>query len=212
MHHEILMIALVLAAALAGGKLAARFGYPSILGEIMAGIVLGPPMLGLLAGDEAITILGEFGILLMMLYIGMHLDLGDLKKASMPGLLAAIGGFIVPTGLGMALMLAVGRSLLESLFVGLAMGVTSLATKSRILVDLKLLDTRIAHVLVAAALLSDLAVLIVFAAVIGPGTADGISLATGALAGPKTHLLFRHLPLFNLDHSSSSFFPSTRIS
>lgn len=183
MHHEILMIALVLAAALAGGKLAAKFGYPSILGEIMAGIVLGPPMLGLLAGDEAITILGEFGILLMMLYIGMHLDLGDLKKASMPGLLAAIGGFIVPTGLGMALMLAVGRSLLESLFVGLAMGVTSLATKSRILVDLKILDTRIAHVLVAAALLSDLAVLIVFAAVIGPGTADGISLATGALAG-----------------------------
>jgi hypothetical protein len=63
------------------------------------------------------------------------------------------------------------------------MGVTSLATKSRILVDLKILDTRIAHVLVAAALLSDLAVLIVFAAVIGPDTADGISLATGAIAG-----------------------------
>ena len=183
MHHEILMIALVLAAALAGGRLATRIGYPSILGEIVAGIVLGPPMLGLLAGDEAITILGEFGILLMMLYIGMHLDLGDLRKASMPGLLAAVGGFIVPTALGMALMLAVGRSLLESLFVGLAMGVTSLATKSRILVDLKILDTRIAHVLVAAALLSDLAVLIVFAAVIGPGTSDGISLATGAIAG-----------------------------
>ena len=183
MHHEILMIALVLAAALVGGRLATRVGYPSILGEIVAGIVLGPPILGLLAGDEAITILGEFGILLMMLYIGMHLDLGDLRRASMPGLLAAVGGFVVPTGLGMALMLAFDRSLLESLFVGLAMGVTSLATKSRILVDLKILDTRIAHVLVAAALLSDLAVLIIFAAVIGPGTADGISLATGAIAG-----------------------------
>ena len=185
MHHEILMLALVLAAALAGGRVATRFGYPAILGEIAAGIILGPPILGLLAGGEAIDILGEFGILLMMLYIGMHLDLGDLRRASVPGLLAAVGGFIVPTALGMALMLGVGRSTLEALFVGLAMGVTSLATKSRILVDLKILDTRIAHVLVAAALLSDLAVLIVFAAVIGPGTADGISLATGAIAGAK---------------------------
>ena len=185
MHHEILMLALVLAAALGGGRVATRFGYPAILGEIAAGIVLGPPILGLLAGGEAISILGEFGILLMMLYIGMHLDLGDLRRASVPGLLAAVGGFLVPTALGMALMLGVGRSPLEALFVGLAMGVTSLATKSRILVDLKILDTRIAHVLVAAALLSDLAVLVVFAAVIGPDTADGISLATGAVAGLK---------------------------
>ncbi len=183
MHHEILYVALVLAAALAGGRIAIRLGYPSILGEIAIGIVLGPPLLGLLESNEAISILGKFGILLMMLYIGLHLDLHDLKRASIPGLLAAIGGFVVPAGLGAALMLAVGRSPLESLFVGLAMGVTSLATKSRILVDLRILNTRIAHVLVAGALLSDLAVLVVFAAVLGQGTADGISLATGAMAG-----------------------------
>lgn len=185
MHHEILMLAFVLLAALMGGRLANRFGYPSILGEIAVGIALGPPMLGLLESNEAISILGEFGILLMMLYIGMHLHLRDLRRASYPGLLAAVGGFLVPVGLGMGLMLAFDRSPLEALFVGLAMGVTSLATKSRILVDLKILDTRIAHVLVAGALLSDLAVLVVFAAVLGPGAAEGISLATGAVAGLK---------------------------
>jgi Kef-type K+ transport system membrane component KefB len=82
-------------------------------------------------------------------------------------------------------MLSVGRSFLEALFVGLAMGVTSLATKSRILVDLKILDTRIAHVLVAGALLSDVAVLVVFAAVVGPGAADGVSIGTALFAGGK---------------------------
>src|SRR5690606_22859346 len=97
MHEEIVMLALVLMAALAGGRLAVRLGYPSILGEITAGILLGPPLLGVLASNEAIEILGEFGVLLMMLYIGMHLDLGDLRRASRPGLLAAVGGFIVPT-------------------------------------------------------------------------------------------------------------------
>jgi Kef-type K+ transport system membrane component KefB len=179
------MLALVLGAALVGGRIAARFGYPAILGEIAAGILFGPPIIGILASNDAIEILGEFGILLMMLYIGMHLDLGDLRKASVPGFLAATGGFLVPTAAGMALMLAVGRTFLEALFVGLAMGVTSLATKSRILVDLKILDTRIAHVLVAGALLSDVAVLVVFAAVTGPGATEGISIGTALFAGGK---------------------------
>ena len=186
MHEEILMLALVLAAALVGGRLAVKVGYPAILGEITAGIVFGPPLIGLLSRNGAIDILGEFGILLMMLYIGMHLDLSDLKRASVPGLLAATGGFIVPLVAGMLLLLAVGRTFLEALFVGLAMGVTSLATKSRILVDLTILDTRIAHVLVAGALLSDVAVLVVFAAVVGPDVAtEGISLATALFAAGK---------------------------
>jgi Kef-type K+ transport system membrane component KefB len=185
MHNEIIMIALVLAAAVGGGKLAEKLGYPSILGEIVAGIVFGPALLGILNTNEPLAILGEFGVLLMMLYIGMHLQLDDLKKASMPGLYAAIGGFLVPTVLGIFLMLYFDKSLLEALFVGLAMGVTSLATKSRILVDLKILDTRIAHVLVAAALMSDVAVLVAFAAIIGPGTGEGVSVATALLAGAK---------------------------
>ena len=189
MHEELLMLALVLAAALLGGRVAIRLGYPAILGEITAGIIFGPPIIGLLQRNEAIDILGEFGILLMMLYIGMHLDLGDLKRASVPGLLAAVGGFIVPTAAGLILMLAVGRTFLEALFVGLAMGVTSLATKSRILVDLKILDTRIAHVLVAGALLSDVAVLLIFAAVVGGDVTEGVSVGIALLTGGRA-LLF----------------------
>ena len=186
MHQEILMLALVLGVALVAGRLAERVGYPSILGEILAGILLGPPLVGLLGSNQAIEVLGEFGVVLMMLYIGLHLDLTDLKRASVPGLLAAAGGFIVPMALGIGLMLLAQRTFLEALFVGLAMGVTSLLTKTRILVDLRILDTRIAHVLVAGALLSDVAVLLVFAAVVGPEAgADpslGLALITGVQA------------------------------
>lgn len=186
MHGELLALLLVVVAALVGGRLAIRLGYPSILGELVAGMILGPPVLGLVSGSETLTILGEFGVLLMMLYIGMHLNLGDLRKASKPGLLAAVGGFVVPAGLGYALMDFAGFAPLESLFVGLAMGVTSLATKSRILVDLRILDTRLAYVLMAAALISDLTVLVVFAAVVGPeGAAGSATFSTAAVAGLK---------------------------
>ena len=65
---------LVLLAALAGGWLARRLGYPSILGELAAGIVLGPPLLGVLSTDDAIAVIGKLGVVLLMLYIGLHLD------------------------------------------------------------------------------------------------------------------------------------------
>ena len=185
MHGELAAVVLVLVAALVAGRVAVRFGYPSILGELIGGIILGPPLLGVLRPGETISLLGEVGVLLMMLYIGLHLDLNDLKRASVPGLLAAAGGFVVPAGLGFAAMALAGRDFYEGLFVGLAMGVTSLATKSRILVDLRILDTRIAHVLMAGALISDLTVLVVFAAVVGPGAAAAGTLSTAAVAGVK---------------------------
>ena len=182
MHEELLILALTFGVALLGGRLATRLGYPSVLGELLGGIILGPPVIGLLSRSEPLDLLGEFGVLMMMVLIGMHLDLTDLKKASTPGLLAAAGGFLVPAGLGIGLMYLFGEGGMGALFVGLAMGVTSLATKSRILVDLRILDTRIAHVLMVGALVSDLAVLLIFSAVIGEGGETGTPL-TFLLAG-----------------------------
>lgn len=157
----------VLAAAWAAGRLCTRIGYPAILGELLVGILLGPAALGLLNGDEALMVLAEVGVLLMMTAIGMEIDLADLRRASWPGLLAAIGGFLTPFALGYWVVVAFGGDAIAGVFVGLAVGVTSLATKSRILSDLGLLDTRMAHVLMAGALLSDTATLLVFAGVIG---------------------------------------------
>lgn len=162
-----LNLLLVLLVAWAGGRLAMRVGYPAVLGELLGGIVFGPPLLGVLSEGEGLRVIGNLGIVLMMLYIGSEIDPADLRRASWPGLLAAVGGFIVPAGLGIAVVLAFGGTMYAALFVGIAVGVTSLATKSRILVDLDLLDTRIAHVLMAAALLSDTASLVAFAAIIG---------------------------------------------
>ncbi len=174
----------VLVAAWILGRIANRLGYPSVLGELLGGILLGPPMLGLLSADAAILIIGELGILLMMLYIGIEIDVRDLRKASRPGLLAAVGGFIVPFALGFGLIVATGGTVIAGLFVGSAVGVTSLATKSRILLDLELLDTRIAYVLMAGAVLSDTATLLVFAGILAFVEAGGFD--PGATLGVAT--------------------------
>lgn len=168
---------LVLMAAWLAGALASRFGYPAVLGELLVGIILGPPLLGLLSTGEGLAAIGELGVILMMLYVGTEIDLDDLRRASRAGLYAAIGGFVLPFALGVGLVMVVRGDWIAAVFVGSAMAVTSLATKSRILADLRLFDTRIAYVLVAGALLSDTATLVIFAAVLS--LADGgVNLAT----------------------------------
>ena len=183
----VLNLLLLLAAGWLGGLLANRIGYPAVLGELLVGMVLGPPLLGLLQSGPIIDGLAEVGVMLMMLFIGMEVDPADLKRASKGGLLAALGGFIVPFTLCYAAIVwAAGAGIIEvvsahraGIFVGVAAGVTSLATKSRILVDLKILDTRIAHVMMAGALVADTLSLIIFAAVLSVG--EGGSVNVGEL-------------------------------
>ncbi|HMB93111.1 MAG TPA: cation:proton antiporter, partial [Rhodothermales bacterium] len=178
MELSILNLLLVLLVAWLAGQAATRLGYPSVLGELLAGIVLGPPLLGLLHGGEALALLAEVGILLMMLYIGMEINPSGLQKASKGGFLAAIGGFITPFVLCYLVVIWAGGTVLAAIFVGVAAGVTSLATKSRILVDLKLLDTRVAHVMMVGALIADTLSLIIFAAVLGVAEAGSVDLAS----------------------------------
>ncbi len=179
---------LVLGAALAGGWMARRLGYPSILGEIATGIILGPPLLGLLTENDATTVIGKLGVVLLMLYIGIHLDPSSLGKASRPGLYASIGGFLVPASLGFGLIMIIDGDPIAASFVAVAMGVTSLATKSRILVDLGILNTRIAHVLVAGALFSDIAALVLFAALLSLAATGTIVMSTIVITVAKAGL------------------------
>lgn len=188
LHLDPASLLLVLGAALAGGWLARKLGYPSILGELATGIVLGPPLLGLLTENDATTVIGKLGVVLLMLYIGIHLDPSSLGRASRPGLYASIGGFIVPASLGFALILSIEGDPVAASFVAVAMGVTSLATKSRILVDLGILNTRIAHVLVAGALFSDVAALVLFAALLSLAATGSIVLSSVLIAVAKAGL------------------------
>ena len=156
----------------------------------MTGILLGPPLLGLLHGSPGVAVLAELGVLLMMLYIGMEIDPRELGKASKGGILAALGGFLLPFGLGYWVVQEFGGTVVAGLFVGMAMGVTSLATKSRILVDLKILDTRIAHVMMAGALITDTLSLIIFAGIISFATSGSLDVGAIALISLKVSLFF----------------------
>jgi Kef-type K+ transport system membrane component KefB len=173
LEFSLINLFLVLLVAWLFGGLATKLGYPSILGEILAGIIAGPPLLGLIQPEFGLEILANVGVFLMMLYIGMEVDHRDLYRSSWPGLLAAVGGFVVPFGTGYFAGVWFEMTTIESLFLGVAMGVTSLATKSRVLIDLGLLGTRIANVMFTSSLIADTMALLAFAGIVGIASGEG---------------------------------------
>lgn len=190
MELSFLNLLLVLVAAFAAGNLANRLGHPAVLGELLAGIILGPPLLGILQAGEALAVLAEVGVLLMMLYVGMEVDPNDLKKVSWAGALAAIGGFITPFVLAFLTVRWFGGDVMASLFVAIAAGITSLVTKSRILSDLKLLDTRVAHVMMAGALIADTLSLIIFTLILGLAERGAVDVGELSLVALRIVLFF----------------------
>lgn len=191
MEFSLLNLLLVLLVAAIGGALANRRRYPALMGELMAGIIFGPMMLGLLHESPGLDLLAEVGVFLMMLYIGIEVDHRDLMKASWAGLLAAAGGFIIPFICGYYVVsVHYDYSQVAGLFIGLAMGVTSLATKSRALMELKLLGTRVANVMLAGALICDTLALVVFAGIVGFAESDSTNMLHIAWVLTKALIFF----------------------
>ncbi len=161
------LIHLLLALFLAwiSGEVVARLGYPAVLGELAAGILFGPAILGWIQPSEGLATLAEVGVFLLMLYIGMEMDYTDILREARPGFWATVGGVFVPFATGFLIGQVSGLPLQENLVIATTFAVTALATKSRILVDLNLLGTRLASVLIATALTTDILALVILAVV-----------------------------------------------
>lgn len=164
------------------GALVMKLGYPHVIGELLAGIIFGPPLLGLVHGDAAITLLGRMGILMMVLFIGTRVDPKDLLRSAGGAILPTVGGFLVPFVLGyFAATMLLGGNTNAGLLVGTVMGTTALVTMSRFVTDLNLLDTKLGQTLMAIALLSIIVVLVTFSAILGIVDSGGVKAAGIAL-------------------------------
>ena len=118
-------IAIGLGAGFIGGVIAYRLGLPTIVGYLLAGVVVGPFTPGIVADTGTASELAELGVILLMFGVGMHFSIGDLlavKNVALPG---AIGQIFVATLLGIALGIALGWGFAGGLVLGLAVSVAS---------------------------------------------------------------------------------------
>ena len=151
-----LQLALILLAARFAAEFATRFGAPGVIGELVAGIVLGPSLLGWIEATEIIRLLAEIGIILLLFEVGLETDINRLARSGRQSVVAALGGFVTPFVLGYVLCRFVfGLEVLLSLFVGGALTATSIGVTVRILRDVGRQDSREGQVVLGAAVIDD---------------------------------------------------------
>lgn len=168
---------IVLAAAKIAAEGAERIGIPAVVGEIIAGVIIGPSALGLLGHEnEILSVLGELGVVLLLLSVGMEMDLGELTKVGRASMLVATVGVVAPMALGFGVM----RTMLDAdfntaLFVGAALTATSVGITARVFGDLRALATTEARVVLGAAVADDVMGLVVLTVVVRLVTEGSVS-------------------------------------
>jgi Kef-type K+ transport system membrane component KefB len=160
---------LAFAAALVGaklfGELAERLGQPAVLGELVAGVILGPSVIGLVPLSDAVFELAEIGVVLLLFEVGLETDLEELARVGAPALLVALAGMVLPFAGGYTVTVALGHPTLTATFVGAAMTATSIGITARVLSELKVLATREGQIILGAAVVDDVLGLVVLAIV-----------------------------------------------
>jgi len=157
LHQFFLYLAIILIAARLFSEIAGRHGVPSVIGELLAGLLVGPSLLGWVSPDATMALLAEIGIILLLFEVGMDTDLFRLAKSGIKPLVVAIVGFTLPFALGYAVCRwGFGLNNLVSLFIGGTLTATSIGITVRVLDDLGQRHADEAQIVIGAAVLDDI--------------------------------------------------------
>jgi Kef-type K+ transport system membrane component KefB len=185
-------------AAKVAAEIFERIHQPPVIGELLAGIVIGPHALGLIgtpdqaliaafngdlgAAQEAVNIvyhvIAELGVVVLLFFVGLETRVADISRVGSRAVMVAVLGVILPFALGWTLMaLLLGHPPIESVFVAAAMVATSVGITARVLRDLGVIATMESRIILGAAVIDDILAMIILAIVSGLATTGSISVA-----------------------------------
>jgi Kef-type K+ transport system membrane component KefB len=178
-------LALIILAAKLGGELAIRFRQPAVLGELLAGVILGNipfPMLTAAADGAPIVFAAELGVVLLLFQVGLESSVGEMAKHAPRAGAVAVLGVVFPSvlGIGVSRALLPDAPIAAHLFIGATLCATSVGITASVLKDVGMLASDEAKVILGAAVIDDvlgLMVLAIVSAVAVRGSADGGTIA-----------------------------------
>lgn len=162
-----LAMLIVFGSAKLSAEICERLGQPGIVGEILAGVVIGPGVLGWVQPNQVLSALAELGVMFLLFRVGTEVRSSELMKVGGTALSVAFIGVVVPFFLGWGIMWLWHEPRIEAIFVGAAMVATSVGITAQVLAAKGLLQRRASKVILAAAVIDDVLGLIVLALVSG---------------------------------------------
>lgn len=176
------LIAIILLASKLAGYLSVRIGQPAVLGELLAGILLGPSVLNLVGQPffthevgTTIAEFGELGVLILMFIAGLELHFSELRQNGRVSVLAGFMGVLWPVLAGWGTGLLFGLDQSASLFLGLTIGATSVSISAQTLIELKALRSRVGLSLLGAAVFDDILIILFLSVFLAVQNDGGIS-------------------------------------
>jgi len=170
----------VLLAAKLGDELFRRLRQPTMIGEILAGLLVGPAVLGFVEPGEVLEVFAELGVVFLLFWVGLETRLSDLRDVGSTALAVGILGVAIPFAAGIGLGAALGESTGTSLFIGAALVATSVGITSAVLLELGALDRRASRTILGAAIVDDILALLLVAVAAGVAAEGGVDV--GAIA------------------------------
>ena len=181
------MLSVILLATLIGGQFSARLKLPAVVGELLAGIIVGPAVLNLVQPTGIIKVFSDIGVIFLMFLAGLDSDLKTLKKLLRPSVLVAGFGMIVPIIIAYMTGILFAFSQAESLFLGLTFSATSVSISVAVLQEMGRLEGKEGMTILGAAVADDLLSIILLSIVSGltgvsePGSNKGKDLILSLL-------------------------------
>ena len=186
----LLDLTIILLIAKIAAEVSDRIRIPAVVGEIAAGIIIGPSVLRFVSGSDTLFVLAEFGVIFLLIQVGLETDVAELRSVGRASMFVATIGVALPMALGIGAGLAIGESTNTALFVGAALTATSIGITARVFGDLRALATVEARTVLGAAVVDDVLGLIILTVVtriveqgsVGIGTiATTVGMAVGFL-------------------------------
>ncbi|MBC8141149.1 MAG: cation:proton antiporter, partial [Armatimonadetes bacterium] len=161
----LLALFLIFLFAQIGAEIAQRLKMPAVVGEIAAGVIIGPSLLNWVQPGEVLNVISEIGAILLLFAVGLETRLGDLQKTGTTAVMVGAAGVVVPFGLGYVWAVGSGFSSAHAAFVAAAFTATSAGITARVLQELGALGRIEARVILSAAVLDDILAMLILGVV-----------------------------------------------
>lgn len=180
----LLHLFIMLAAAKLMAEVFERLRQPAVVGEILAGVIVGPSLLGWVAPGEVINVLAEIGVIFLLFQVGLETKPQAIFNVGVRATVVGVLGVILPFVAGYFIAIAWGGSFVEAMFIGAALVATSVGITARVLGSMGLLDAPTARIILGAAVIDDILGLIILSLVsaVSQGSVSYAGLAKTAAA------------------------------
>jgi Kef-type K+ transport system membrane component KefB len=166
-------VVIILVATRLLGEFSQRLRLPPLVGELAAGIIIGPYVLNLVTPNESLNVISDLGVFFLMLLAGLQMDPREIRKAGLRGGILSVIAFSLPYVAGFGIAALFGLGMLQSMFVGLLLSITAVPVSTIVLMQFGILETKLGNTVITAAVINDIFSLVVLSIVLQLHGANG---------------------------------------